>query len=97
MLASPQPSLCDMIEKKADLRDANLVKCVFDYSHQYEAQDPPCNLIVELRSKVNQNDEFVKSQAWTIIPLYDPAGDLLVGKWRCPMYKCPTKLGLDIA
>ena len=34
--------------------------------------------------------------AWTIISLFDPAGDLNVGKWRAPMFKCPTKLGTKI-
>jgi hypothetical protein len=29
--------------------------------------------------------------------LYDPAGLLSVGKWRLPMYKTPTKLGIDIS
>lgn len=28
--------------------------------------------------------------------LFDPAGDLNIGKWRCPMFKCPTQLGKDI-
>lgn len=35
----------------------------------------------------------MKSVAWTIVSLFDPAGELNVGKWRCPMFKCPTKLG----
>ena len=38
----------------------------------------------------------LKSVAWTIFQLYDPAGDLNAGKWRLPMYRCPTKLGIDI-
>ena len=34
--------------------------------------------------------------AWTIFSLFDPAGDLNVGKWRAPMFRCPTKLGASI-
>ena len=35
--------------------------------------------------------------AWTIISLFNPAGEPEVGRWRCPLYKCPTKLGLDMS
>lgn len=38
----------------------------------------------------------LKSVAWTIVSLFDPAGDINFGKWRCPMFKCPTKLGKDV-
>lgn len=34
--------------------------------------------------------------AWTIISLFDPAGDVNVGKWRVPMFRCPTKLGIAV-
>ena len=53
------------------------------------------NLIVEMRKFDPAVPNSLKSVAWTIFQIYDPAGDLNVGKWRLPMYKCPTKLGIE--
>ena len=38
----------------------------------------------------------MKSVAWTIVSLFDPSGEIQTGRWRCPLFNCPTKLGQDI-
>ena len=63
---------------------------------EYRDIEAPVNLIVEFRKFEPGVQQSLKSIAWTIISLYDPAGDLCVGKWRAPMFRCPTKLGIPI-
>jgi len=76
-----------------DLTSPDYTRLNYLQKHEYKRIDAPCNLIVEIR-KFEPNVELtLRSVAWTIISLFDPAGDLNVGMWRCPMFKCPTKLG----
>lgn len=74
-----------------------LVRLNFNYAHQLDDIGSPANLIIELRKFDPMVANSLKSVAWTILQLYDPAGQLSVGKWRLPMYKTPTRLGADIS
>ena len=42
------------------------------------------NLIVEVRDRQGR-------KYWTVFGLFDPAGVLNEGKWKLPLYPCPTK------
>ena len=93
VLSDPQPHLVKMNNIRGDMTSPAFVRLHYLQKHEYRGIDAPCNLIVEVR-KFEPNVELtLKSVAWTIISLFDPAGELNVGKWRCPMFKCPTKLG----
>jgi hypothetical protein len=47
-------------------------------------------LIIEVRA--GETNQTLKSKYWTIFGFYDPAGALNKGRWRLPLYPCPTNL-----
>ena len=85
-----------MSQINPDLTNPQVSRISFVGRHNYEDVQAPLNLIVELRKFIPNVQQSLKSVAWTIFSLYDPAGDLNIGKWRAPMFKCPTKLGITI-
>jgi hypothetical protein len=54
------------------------------------------NLIIELRTNDPNKSNVLKSTAWTVMPLFNPADEFNIGRWRLPMYQCPTLLGVDL-
>ena len=96
VLANPKPCLVKMSTLNPDFEDHTKARINFTFSQFFKDLEPPMNLIVEMRKFDPAVPNSLKSVAWTIFQIYDPAGDLNVGKWRLPMYKCPTKLGIDI-
>ena len=74
-----------------------MVRVNFSYAHLLEDVGSPANLIVEMRKFDPMVPHSLKSLAWTVLQLYDPAGQLSIGNWKLPMYRTPTKLGIDIA
>ena len=96
VLAAPKPSLVKMATIHPDYDNPEAARINFNFSQYYKEIEPPANLVVEMRQYDPAVPNSLKSVAWTILQLYDPAGDLCAGKWRLPMYRCPTKLGLDI-
>ena len=96
VLATPKPSLVKMATIHPDFDNPEAARINFNFSQFYKDIEPPTNLVVEMRKFDPAVPNSLKSVAWTILQLYDPAGELCVGKWKLPMYKCPTKLGIDI-
>ena len=96
VLAQPKPSLVKMSTIHPDFDNPEKARINFNFSQYYKEIEPPATLVVEMRRFDPAMPNSLKSVAWTILQLYDPAGDLCAGKWRLPMYKCPTKLGIDI-
>ena len=96
VLREPQPCLVKMNHIAPDAANPDQARINFLAKHEYKDIDAPVNLIVEVRKFDPAVPHSLKSLAWTIISLFDPAGDLNVGKWRAPMLKCPTKLGVHI-
>ena len=58
--------------------------------------DPPCNMIIEIRVADPRDPSIARSTAWTIMPLYNPAGEPNFGRWRLPVYRLPTKLDVEM-
>lgn len=85
-----------MRQIKPDPANPDYVRLDFSAMHRYKAIGAPCNMVVEVRKFDSSLPQSLKSVAWTIISLFDPAGQLQVGRWRCPLYLCPTRLGQDI-
>ena len=96
VLANPKPCLVKMQTLNPDFEDYSKARVNFNFTQFYKDLEPPMNLIIEMRKFDPAVPNSLKSVAWTIFQIYDPAGDLNVGKWRLPTYKCPTKLGIDI-
>lgn len=97
VLAHPKPCIVKMKHAQQEMENPLLTRINFNYAHHLEDIGSPANLIVEMRKYDPMVENSLKSVAWTILQLYDPAGQLSVGKWRLPMYKIPTKLGIDIS
>ena len=57
---------------------------------------PPLNMIFEMRTSDPVNPDSLRSTAWTIMPIFNPALEPNFGRWRLPMYKVPTNLAVDI-
>jgi hypothetical protein len=51
-----------------------LIRINFNYAHHLEDIGSPANLIVEMRKYDPMVENSLKSVAWTILQLYDPAG-----------------------
>ena len=68
----------------------------FNFSHKLTSLVPPVNLIIEIRTSHPSDPMSVKSTAWTVMPLYNPANEENFGRWRLPVYKTPTKLDIDM-
>ena len=96
VLATPKPSLVKMSTIHPDFDNPEKARINFSYAQFYKDVEPPTNLVIEMRKFDPAVPNSLKSVAWTILQLYDPAGELVTGKWRLPMYRCPTKLGIDI-
>lgn len=64
----------------------------FNYNVYFDKLDGPANLIIELRTNDPNVPGTLKSLCWTMLALFDPSGNLNSGRWRLPMYKCPTNL-----
>ena len=79
-----------------DLSNSGQIRINFGARHEYTDITAPCNLVVEVRKSDPAVQDSLKSVAWTMFALFDPAGDLNYGKWRAPMFTCPTKLQTDI-
>lgn len=93
VLSTPQPCLVKMNHISPDQSNPDQVRINFLTKHEYRDIEAPANLIIEIRKFDPAVQQSLKSVAWTIVSLYDPAGDLNIGKWRAPMFNCPTKLG----
>ena len=96
VLSDPQPCIVKMHSINPDLSNPNQIRINFGARHEYTDIIAPCNLIVEVRKSDPAVQDSLKSVAWTMFALFDPAGDLNYGKWKAPMFKCPTKLQTDI-
>lgn len=51
-----------------------LTRINFNYAHHLEDIGSPANLIIEMRKYDPMVENSLKSVAWTILQLYDPAG-----------------------
>lgn len=97
LMTYPKPCIVKMKHAQQELESPALTRLNFNYAHQLDDVGSPANLVIELRTFDPLVENSLRSHAWTAIQLYDPAGQLAVGKWRVPFYKTPTKLGIDLS
>jgi hypothetical protein len=50
----------------------------------------PSNIIFEVR--VSEGNEPPSSRYWTVFGVFNPQNKLNIGRWRLPLYECPTEL-----
>ena len=60
---------------KPELTNPDLVRLNFFAKHEYEKINAPCNLVIEVRRFDPSMTQSLKSVAWTIFSLFDPAGE----------------------
>jgi hypothetical protein len=68
----------------------------FRFSQLLTSLDSPLNLIIEIRASDPNRNESLRSTAWTVMPLFNPASEPYYGRWRLPVYKVPTPLSVDM-
>lgn len=52
-------------------------------------------MIIEIRTSDPSDPSSLKSAAWTVMPLFNPALEPYYGRWRLPVYSVPTNLAVD--
>ena len=96
VLPEPKPRLVRMAGILPDFEEPLKQRVSFNFSHALIAPEAPLNLVIELRTANPVDPTQVKSTAWTVMPLYNPAQEPNFGRWRLPMYAPPTKLDVDM-
>jgi len=56
-----------------DFEESFKQRISFNYSHKIASTEPPLNLIIEIRISDPRDPSTLKSTAWTIMPLFNPA------------------------
>ena len=74
MLSHPKPCIVKMKHAQQELDNPLLLRINFNYAHLLEEIGSPANLIVEMRKFDPMVENSLKSVAWTVLQLYDPAG-----------------------
>jgi hypothetical protein len=72
-----------------DYEDSNRLRAFFNFSQNIQDVEPPANLVIEVRA-ADTSQVRPTSKYWSIFGLYDPAGALNIGRWKLPLYSCPT-------
>jgi hypothetical protein len=96
VLTDPRPRLVRMAGLSPDFEETMKQRISFSFSHLLSALEPPVNLIVEIRTSDPNDPMSVKSTAWTVMPLFNPANEPNFGRWRLPVYRIPTNLNIDL-
>lgn len=73
VLPEPKPRLVRMAGLSPDFEEPFKQRMSFNYTHTLKAQDPPLNLIIEIRVSDPTDPTNIKSTAWTVMPLFNPA------------------------
>ena len=75
VLQEPQPALVKMDHIKPEPTNPDLVRLNFFAKHEYKQISAPCNMVIEVRKFDPTVSQSLKSVAWTIVSLFDPAGE----------------------
>lgn len=53
-------------------------------------------MIIEVRTSDPHEPKSLRSTAWTVMSIFNPAKEPNYGRWRLPVYKVPTNLAIDM-
>jgi hypothetical protein len=79
---------------QTDYENTDRLRSFFNYSKDIHESEKPLNLIIEVR--IADNNQEPISKYWTVFGVFDPAGNLNVGRWRLPLYATPTNLNIQM-
>lgn len=79
-----------------DFEEPMKQRVTFNFNQTLTTLTAPLNLIVEVRTSDPINVSSLRSTAWTVMPLFNPALEPNYGRWRLPCYKVPTNLAIDM-
>lgn len=96
VLPEVQPRIVKLRTNQPDFEEPRKQRLSFHFAQTMTSLQPPLNLIVEMRTSDPITQDSLRSTAWTVMPLFNPALEPNFGRWRCPMYKVPTNLGIDV-
>ena len=67
------------------------------FYHVLKNVNTSVNLIIEIRTAgITGSMQGLQTTAWTIMPLFNPADEPNIGRWRLPVYKPPTPLSVNL-
>ena len=95
VLPDMKPRIIKMQGTQPDFEEVSKQRIGFNFSQVLTTLTPPLSCVIEVRA-ADSNGQNLRSVAWTVMPLFNPAEEPNFGRWRLPTYKVPTNLSVDM-